>query len=132
MRVGGSLASPAHGRLTFTTADENLTDLSKPPTRSPGPLSLAVPLVDLARNATSEGVRLGAAKSLLDRGYGKPQQSIDLKADVQRVSLNLFADFSDVDERLAAETPAAISANPPALLRRAALSWPFICCIGQA
>ncbi len=98
-----------------------------PPPRSGGWQILKIPPSSPQRTSIR-----GAAKSLLDRGYGKPQQSIDLKADVQQVSLNLFADFSDVDERLAAETPAAISANPPALLRRAALSWPFICCIGQA
>jgi hypothetical protein len=72
-------------------------------------------LVDLVKTAESESVRLNAANSLLDRGFGRPMQSIDLKTDGPQVQVNLFQDFSTDEQRLAAETLAAINANPAAL-----------------
>ena len=38
-------------------------------------------LVQLRDHAEAEQVRLAAANSLLDRGYGKPRQEIDLRDD---------------------------------------------------
>lgn len=34
-------------------------------------------LVDIAVNGTNEGARVSAANALLDRGYGRPTQSLD-------------------------------------------------------
>jgi hypothetical protein len=72
-------------------------------------------LVDLMQAGQTGSVRLNAAMAILDRGYGRPQQSIDLKTDGPQVQVNLFQDFSTDEQRLAAETLAAINANPAAL-----------------
>jgi hypothetical protein len=72
-------------------------------------------LIDLARNAKNEGVRLSAVNSLLDRGYGKPSQSIDLKTDGPQIQVNLFEGIPAEDQRLVSETLAAIQSNPAAL-----------------
>jgi hypothetical protein len=72
-------------------------------------------LVDVMKNGATDAVRLAAANSVLDRGYGKPRQSIDLKADVQSVNVNLFEGIATEDQRLAVETLAAISSSPAAL-----------------
>jgi hypothetical protein len=72
-------------------------------------------LVDLAQNAEGENVRLNATLALLNRAYGLPQQSVELKTDGPQVQVNLFQDFSTEEQRLAAETLAAINANPAAL-----------------
>jgi hypothetical protein len=72
-------------------------------------------LVDLAHNGSSDGVRLNAAMALLDRGYGKPQQSIDLKTDGPQVQINLFEGIPAEDQRLVSETLSAINSNPAAL-----------------
>lgn len=37
-------------------------------------------LVDILKNGESEQARIAAAKELLDRGYGKSQQNIELEA----------------------------------------------------
>jgi hypothetical protein len=48
-------------------------------------------LVDLAQKARNESVRLQAAIAILDRGYGRPTQSIDLKTDgAPNVQVNFF------------------------------------------
>jgi hypothetical protein len=72
-------------------------------------------LVYLARKAENESVRLNATIAILDRGYGRPTQSIDFKTDAPMVQLNLFEGFGLDDQRLAAETLAAIEHNPAAL-----------------
>jgi hypothetical protein len=79
------------------------------------PLALDV-LVDLMKSDPSGSVRLSAALAVLDRGFGKPAQSIDLKTDGPLTqTINLFEGVDPADQRLAAETLAAINANPAAL-----------------
>lgn len=82
--------------------------------RKYGKMALAN-LVHLARNAENESVRLNATIAILDRGFGRPTQSIDLKTDAPMVQLNLFEGFGLDDQRLAAETLDAIQNNPAAL-----------------
>jgi hypothetical protein len=72
-------------------------------------------LIDLAKNSPMDNVRLGAINSLLDRGFGKAVQSVDLRADVQSVNLNVYQDLPADDQRLAAEVLGAITSNPSAL-----------------
>jgi hypothetical protein len=72
-------------------------------------------LVDLMQHGETGTIRLGAANSVLDRGFGRAQQSIDLKTDGPVVQVNLFDGISTDEQRLAAETLAAINANPAAL-----------------
>jgi hypothetical protein len=57
-------------------------------------------------------IRLAAAREVLDRGFGRSQVSVDLKADVATTSLKLFADISPADQRLASEALGAIANNP--------------------
>jgi hypothetical protein len=48
-------------------------------------------LVYLAQKARNESVRLQACVAILDRGYGRPTQSIDLKTDgAPNVQVNFF------------------------------------------
>lgn len=48
-------------------------------------------LVYLAQKAKNESVRLHATIAILDRGYGRPTQSIDLKTDgAPNVQVNFF------------------------------------------
>jgi hypothetical protein len=39
-------------------------------------------LVDVAKNGASDSARVGAATALLDRGYGRPHQHMDLHATI--------------------------------------------------
>jgi len=49
-------------------------------------------LVHLAQKARNESVRLQANLAILDRGYGRPTQSIDLRTDgAPNVEVNFFA-----------------------------------------
>ena len=45
-------------------------------------LALGV-LVKVAQEGESESARVGAANSILDRGYGRPRQAMDVTADVK-------------------------------------------------
>lgn len=40
-------------------------------------------ILDLMREGESEQVRLNAAMSILDRGYGKPKQAVNVDANVR-------------------------------------------------
>lgn len=48
-------------------------------------------LVDVATNGQAEAARVSAASALLDRGYGKPRQSVEMQADV-RTELQTLTD----------------------------------------
>jgi len=53
-------------------------------------------LVELAQSADKDAVRLQAANSLLDRGWGKPAQSIDLGGDkLEGIVVNFVKSPSD-------------------------------------
>jgi hypothetical protein len=68
-------------------------------------------LVHIARRGKSETARLAAAVALLDRGYGRPAQSVELSLDLTRpletMSLEQLKEFR---ERYAA---LAIAASRP-------------------
>jgi hypothetical protein len=76
-----SAGRPKGSRNKLTaTANATLTELAQAYTDE----MLRI-LVDLARNAESEGVRATCAFGLLDRGHGKPKEHIE--ADVHVTSL---------------------------------------------
>jgi hypothetical protein len=72
-------------------------------------------LVDLAQHAENETVRLGATLAILDRGFGKPAAALSIQSDGPLVQVNLFQDIPLEEQRLAAETLAAIESNPAGL-----------------
>jgi hypothetical protein len=41
-------------------------------------------LFDLAENSTNDGVRVNAIEAILDRGWGKPKQALELSGDPER------------------------------------------------
>jgi Family of unknown function (DUF5681) len=67
--------------------------------RKHAPLALRT-LVDICRNGETEASRTVAANSILDRGFGRPTQSIDLSADGPVVQFNLFGDMDPLEQRL--------------------------------
>jgi hypothetical protein len=71
-------------------------------------------LVELTSDDNAN-VRLNAATALLDRGFGKAAQSVELKADVQSVNLNVYQDLPEADQRIAGEVLGALSSNPASL-----------------
>jgi hypothetical protein len=55
---------------------------------------------EIRRKGESEAVRLAAANSLLDRGFGKPAQSIDLAGELSLThQLNFFEGLGLDDQR---------------------------------
>lgn len=61
-------------------------------------------LVQLAQKAENESVRLQAAIAILDRGYGRPTQSIELSTDAAAVQVNMFQGLGlDDPDRLEAD-----------------------------
>jgi hypothetical protein len=69
-------------------------------------------LVHLARNAENESVRLNATIAILDRGFGRPTQSIDLKTDATAVQLNFFEGLGIEEQRLMRESLKAVEHDP--------------------
>jgi len=59
--------------------------------RSHSSLAIKV-LAGIAKDGTNESARVAAANSILDRGYGKADQSHSLDADIQITIRKLFAD----------------------------------------
>jgi Family of unknown function (DUF5681) len=55
-------------------------------------------VVELMGASNPANIRLAAAREVLDRGFGRAAQTLDLKADVQSTSLNPFADISPADQ----------------------------------
>lgn len=57
---------------------------SRPRTRGKGHAETALQvLVEIATNgAAAEGARVSAATAILDCGYGKPRQSVEVEADI--------------------------------------------------
>lgn len=52
-------------------------------------------LIELMQNDPNGKVRLEAANSVLDRGYGKPSQSVCVDADVRSTVTKKLADLTD-------------------------------------
>jgi hypothetical protein len=57
--------------------------------RAKGPAALQIAL-DLMDNATSEAVRLAAAREVLDRGYGKAQQFVDATSGGEPIPISII------------------------------------------
>lgn len=57
-------------------------------------------LVDVAMKGSTEAARVSAAVAILDRGYGKPRQSVDMNANVKTAVQSLSDD--ELDARIAA------------------------------
>ncbi len=72
-------------------------------------------LVEMCRKGETQALRFNAAIALLDRGYGRPTQSLDLKTDSPAVQLNFFENIALEDQRLIAESLRAIETDPSGL-----------------
>jgi hypothetical protein len=57
-------------------------------------------LVEICKKGETETLRMAAANALLDRGYGRPAQSIDMSPNSPVVQLNLFNDIDPLEQRL--------------------------------
>jgi Family of unknown function (DUF5681) len=57
-------------------------------------------LVEVCKKGETEALRMAAANALLDRGFGRPTQSVDLTADGPIVQFNLFGDMDPLEQRL--------------------------------
>ena len=76
MAHGGARRGAGRPKGRVTQAKRDLMDMAK----DHGETALAV-LVEIATNKqASEGARVSAANALLDRGYGKPTQTVDNKS----------------------------------------------------
>jgi hypothetical protein len=69
----------------------------------------------LVTNGETHNAQLAAALAILDRGYGRPVATLDLKADVTSTNVSVFADLTPNDRRAMAETMRAIEHRPDAL-----------------
>jgi hypothetical protein len=69
----------------------------------------------LVTNGETHNTQLAAALAILDRGYGRPVATIDLKADIQSTAVNVIAELKPDDRRIMHETMKAITHNPAAL-----------------
>lgn len=76
MAHGGARRGAGRPKGRVTQAKRDLMEMAK----DHGETALAV-LVEIATNKqASEGARVSAANALLDRGYGKPTQTVDNKS----------------------------------------------------
>jgi hypothetical protein len=57
-------------------------------------------IVEICKHGETEALRLAAANHLLDRGYGRPTQSIDLATDGPVMQFNLFGDIDPIEQKL--------------------------------
>jgi hypothetical protein len=72
-------------------------------------------LVFLVTNGDTQNTQLAAALALLDRGFGRPVATLDLKADIRTSSVNVIAELSPADQRVMGETLKALEHRPDAL-----------------
>jgi hypothetical protein len=71
-------------------------------------------LVYLVTNGETHSIQLGASVAILDRGYGRPTQTLDLRADIHSTSVNVIAELKPDDRRIMHEAMKAIEHNPAA------------------
>jgi hypothetical protein len=75
-RRGGARRNAGRPRGKVSQAKRDLMEMAK----DHGETALQV-LVDIATNpASAEGARVSAANAILDRGYGRPTQTVDNKS----------------------------------------------------
>ena len=53
--------------------------------RQHGPLAIGV-LVEIAKDSDKDAARVSAANSLLDRGFGKPSQHVEVSGSIDLIS----------------------------------------------
>jgi hypothetical protein len=71
-------------------------------------------LVEVCKNTKQPGaVRVAAATAILDRGFGKPTQSVDLVADVTHTQTDLFSGIPLEDQRRLQAALLTIEHTPP-------------------
>ena len=72
-------------------------------------------LVELTKDNHTDSTRFGAATALLDRGYGRPAQSLDLHlsgdAITKRLSDMTDAELASLEQRMIAATPIVVEAT---------------------
>jgi Family of unknown function (DUF5681) len=87
--------------------------------RKHGPLALRT-IADICRKSESQGMRLAAANSLLDRGYGKPAQSVELAGELTMThQTELFADLGIAEQRMLQDALRTIDHEDARLLEHA-------------
>jgi Family of unknown function (DUF5681) len=57
-------------------------------------------IVEICKNGETQTVRLAAANSLLDRGFGRPTQSIELATDGPLIQFDFFKEVDPVEQQL--------------------------------
>jgi Family of unknown function (DUF5681) len=57
-------------------------------------------IVEICKNGETETVRLAAANSLLDRGFGRPTQSIELATDGPLIQFDFFKEIDPLEQQL--------------------------------
>jgi hypothetical protein len=72
-------------------------------------------LVELTKNTHTDSTRFAAATALLDRGYGRPAQSVDLhlttEAITRRLSAMTDAELAALEARMIAAAPIVLEAT---------------------
>jgi hypothetical protein len=72
-------------------------------------------LVELTKDTHTDSTRFNAATALLDRGYGRPAQSLDLHLSADAISKRLFdmtdAELAALEQRMIAAAPIVLEAT---------------------
>jgi hypothetical protein len=75
-------------------------------------------LVDLTKDNHADSTRFAAATALLDRGYGRPAQSLDLHLSADAITKRLSdmtdAELAALEARMLAPTPIVLEATADA------------------
>jgi hypothetical protein len=87
--------------------------------RKYGPLALRT-IADICRKGENQTVRLAAANSLLDRGFGKPAQSVELAGELTMThQSDMFADIALAEQRMLQDALRTIDHEETRLLEHA-------------
>ena len=72
-------------------------------------------LVELTKDSHTDSTRFNAATALLDRGYGRPAQSLDLHLSVDAITKRLSdmtdAELAAFEQRMIAAAPIVLEAT---------------------
>jgi hypothetical protein len=72
-------------------------------------------LVELTKDTHTDSTHFNAATALLDRGYGRPAQSLDLHLSADAISKRLFdmtdAELAALEQRMIAAAPIVLEAT---------------------
>jgi hypothetical protein len=76
-------------------------------------------LVELTKDNHTDSTRFAAAAALLDRGYGRPAQSLDLHLSADAITKRLSdmtdAELAALEQRMIAATPIVLEATAEVL-----------------